>query len=351
MSPAAIFGERSIVHRVPAWHKIGIVFDDPISTMEAISRAKLDYHVGVLPLFYEYEDDMQDSGQKAIVREPTEDDPTPRFFGTVSDRYRIIQNDAIARAVAPLTDRWDVESAGALGFGESFFISFLAGTDLVANEEIKNYFLLVDDKTGTHALRLLFTPVRVVCQNTLAQATKSAIPIKLRHTESLAPELDDYVNVLNRADATSEELIKVFNQLASTEVSEESVLRLLEKVYPTPQPSSRLKPYMTIGNDGDYLINLPQMIPDAVRTAASQWQVTRERIKADRGNVYMLYDKISEENPIIGDTAWAAFNAVAEYEDHLRTRTGPNSGLSELFGDRAKAKARAFTEVSQMLVS
>jgi phage/plasmid-like protein (TIGR03299 family) len=349
--PAEIFGNRVAVHRVPAWHRIGIVFEEPLSTVEAIKMAGLDYRVDLFPMFYQYEDSLLDSGQKAIVREPTSDDPNARFFGSVSDRYHIVQNLEIAEALKELSNVWPVESAGALGRGESFFLSFSAGGAKVANEDIENYFLVVDDKTGARTLRLLFTPVRVVCQNTLTAAMAQAIQIGLRHTSSITLELEDYAALMQRATDTQSDVIGIFNQMARAEVSEEQALTIIKAAYPMPKLPTKVRPYVAIGNDGDYLLSDQALatMPEAVRNAAQAWQLARERTKLDRGTAYQLFDKISDENGEIGNTAWAAWNAVTEYEDHIRSRTGPAGGLSEVLGDRANAKMRAFKEAVGVL--
>ena len=48
--PAAIFGDRFLGRREPAWHRLGEVFTEPMSMTAAIKRAGIDFHIAKHPV-------------------------------------------------------------------------------------------------------------------------------------------------------------------------------------------------------------------------------------------------------------------------------------------------------------
>jgi len=152
------------------WHRLGEKLDAPATAEEAITAAGLDYEISLTD--EATVDGMMVPKTKAVVRYDNQ-----TVLGVVSDRYVPVQNKQafsfLDSCVADNGLRY--HTAGALGQGEKIFLlAKLPGHLRVKQTEdvVDKYLLLSNSHNGSSALRVLFTPVRVVCQNTLSMALR-----------------------------------------------------------------------------------------------------------------------------------------------------------------------------------
>jgi len=335
--PANLFGDRFTGRRVPAWHNVGTIFDDDPDIVEAITRAKMDYSVFLREVFFkspigEYQ---TIPNRRVLVREQTEDDPE-RAFAIVSDQYEVIQNVDLAIALRPLAERWPVETAGALGFGERFFLTLDAGSTCIAGDEIRRYFLIIDDKSGEHTLTLLFTPVRVVCENTLITGMRRAtMRLDLQHRGGVQSYLAVSLDAIGRAQQSIDETMAVMAELARTQVAQEDIAQIILAAYPEPTRPRKLI------EAGELSLSDALTKPEIIRLAEERWEKSIEAQVSARVSTSELYNNIASTNPLIALTPWAAYNAVVEFEDFGRQTRGQEA-MASIIGERAKPKIRAF---------
>lgn len=186
--------------RQPAWHRIGKVLDNPPTIQEAIEFSGLNYEVEMVPL-------VTMDTQTRVDRYATRRKDNGLVLGTVGARYEIIQNSKSFDLFQPLLDTGSIsiETGGCLREGARVFLlaSIPGITGDVAGDAVKSYFLFANGHDGTMALHVGFTPVRVVCANTLASAqanTKSRL-LRIRHTAGSGEALDilrDTIDVQNQ---------------------------------------------------------------------------------------------------------------------------------------------------------
>ena len=74
----------------------------------------------------------------------------------------------------PISEKFPVETVGAIGQGEKIFVSLDAGGSKIAGEDHELYWLITDHRDGTGAMTMAFTPVRVVCQITLITGLRNS---------------------------------------------------------------------------------------------------------------------------------------------------------------------------------
>ena len=339
--PASIFGSRFAGRREPAWHGLGTVFQEPLTVSEAVKAAGMDYQVVKVPIVTTAFGQQVESGKEQLIREPTPDDPTPRHFGIVSPNYTVIQNTSLAKMIDPLSKKWPTETVGALNHGETVFFTLDAGEGEVAGEGIKKYFLITDAKNGGETLRVLYTPVRIVCQNTLIMGINAATSmIALRHYENLEEDLQFHLTLVERM-ANMEALAQAqTDSLAVKVLVKDQVEEILTKSYPMPARPARLT---TLGDPESFDglgSDIARGLVQRYQTAKEVYEQSVERTTAFREGATGLYEKINDEYPKIAGTGWALYNAVVETEDYRR---GGNAQISSLFGARATTKARAFS--------
>lgn len=343
---AQIFGERFSGARTPAWHGLGTVFNDSPSASEAFSRTGLDYPYLECPVLAQVDGSvlLPVAGKKAIVRGPTLDDPMHRTLAVVSEDFGVIQNMEIARMLDVLSNKWPIETVGALGQGETIFGTFDAGQAKIGGDDIHKYFLFSDSKDGSRNLEIAFTPVRVVCQNTLTLGLKQASSrFTLGHKKTVRQYAEWGINVIARLQANEEVILADLNALTEIRLDAEEVRLLLNQIYPEPVRSGPhglvLAAFEAAGDD------IPEDLQSEYTDREHGYARWVERAQLMRSSATELLARFNDEQPPLAWTAWALYNSVVELEDFRRGKG--DVAMSAVFGQRATTKARAFNLISR----
>lgn len=344
---ANIFGERFQGRDKPAWHNIGQVINGNMGTASDVIRsAGLDYQVhkieSVVEIPTPFGVSLTRTGQYALMREPTADDDQWRFFGHVSQSYEVINNLDIAEILDPLTQQWPVETVGALGYGESMFIALKVqgGRVEIKGDEIEEYFLINDNKDGRSGLKVAFTPIRVVCQNTLISGLRQAsIGVSLAHLDT-ARTLRWRVDLLNKLTVSMDSTVDVFRKMAEKVLKSSAIEATFKAAYPGPSKPSKVE-LMEELND-QYESGSQAVLGshyEEMEQLSQTWKYYCDMADARRREAKLRLERFNDEFPQTANTAWAVYNAVVENEDW---RDGPASMYqSAIFGERARVKRRA----------
>jgi phage/plasmid-like protein (TIGR03299 family) len=169
-----------------AWHGLGQIVEDYPTSKQALAFAGLDYEVIKSPLFTQSRA-MTVGNEGELVSGM--DIAVPNYYatmrtdnntvlGVVGRDYSIVQNrDAFSFFDAIVGgDGMQYETAGALGNGERIFITAkLPGYIKVGQDDyIEKYLFLTTSHDGSGSITAAFTPVRIVCQNTLSAALRNS---------------------------------------------------------------------------------------------------------------------------------------------------------------------------------
>jgi phage/plasmid-like protein (TIGR03299 family) len=210
-------------------------------------------------------------------------------------------------------------TAGALGRGERvWMLAKLPGEIRVkgGDDVIDKFLLLSNSHDGSSSLRVLFTSVRVVCQNTLNLALNrgQGQGVSISHKGDLASKVKHAREVLGLAHKVYEDAESKIDLLASHAMNAVELDGYFKTLVPDPI-------------DGD---------------------PTRAR------NIRLELHRLFEEGkgqdiPGIRFTTWAAVNAVTEFVDHHRGTRGTDSLdrsrqqlQSAWFGQGAAMKSKAW---------
>ena len=154
------------------WHGLGKRVGRDSSPREVQRAAGLDWEVEKTPLCYEYGDEYWESGHYALIR--TSDG---QFLDTVkSDYWEPVQNtmafeffDDFVRA-----GNMTMEVAGSLSDGRRVFaLTKLRDgfrLDRAKEDATESYLLFTNPHLYGQSVDIRFTPIRVVCHNTLTLA-------------------------------------------------------------------------------------------------------------------------------------------------------------------------------------
>lgn len=224
-----------------AWHNLGQIVQEYPTSSEAIKHAGLDYTIEKRPLFTL--DSQNHKGSTDLIIPEVE---VPGYFanvrtdndqvlGVVGKDYHIVQNtDAFAffDAIVGGGEGILYETAGALGNGERIFITAkLPGYIRVGNGDdvTEKYIFLTTSHDGTGSITAAFTPIRIVCQNTLNASLRSmSNVVRIRHTAGAKQRLEDAHKVMGLANTMSQELEGIFNQWAKVPVTDKEVRQLIQ---------------------------------------------------------------------------------------------------------------------------
>jgi len=161
------------------------------------------------------------------------DNGTP--LGLVSKRYEIVQNKDAFLFFDPIIDRGEAiyETAGVLGKGERVFITAKLPEDiLVAGEKVEQYLLITNGHDGKNAVRVGFTPIRVVCNNTLTAALSNLNnSYTICHFNNPLERIMEAHKVMGLASSYMNDVTRIFEDMANTRVKDEQLMAFIENIF------------------------------------------------------------------------------------------------------------------------
>lgn len=198
------FSSGVFCYNKPAWHRLGVVIDGTLPAREAFRIANADFQVAGRPVF---DADMQPiPGYQAITRMDT-----GSTLSVMTETYKPIQNAALIKIAEALHEDINMDAVCVLSDGKKVtFTARIRGAegDVIPGDPVQQYLIGCTSHDGSIPFQLLFSPIRVVCQNTLSAALGLASnqryrdnSIRIRHTknaDSLIERLPELVDIRRR---------------------------------------------------------------------------------------------------------------------------------------------------------
>jgi len=215
-----------------AWHGLGQIVEGYPTSKEALQLAGLDFNVVKMPNVHRLTDGTEIVSDNSFF---TYRPDTGAILGDkLGSDYNIVQNvDAFSFFDAIVGgDGMQYETAGALGNGEKIFITAkLPGYIRVGNDDlIEKYLFLTTSHDGSGSITAAFTPIRIVCQNTLNAALRnSSNTIKIRHTASAEDRLKEAHKVMGISNKLANELDGIFNHWSKVRITDKEVMLLIQQ--------------------------------------------------------------------------------------------------------------------------
>lgn len=197
------------------------------SVDEALSLSGLDWPV-TSKLIYD-ENGKAYPNYRANVRET---DNT--LLGVVSNQYRIVQNVDAFEFVNDLSSSgFEFTSAGAFRDGKSIWIMGHLPKEDILGDEVDNNIVFVNSHDGSSGVKVMMTPVRVVCSNMLNLALKQASRSwKTRHTSNIHHKLTEAKQTLGLANKYMAELKVEAERLANMKITDAQIDAIFDKMFP-----------------------------------------------------------------------------------------------------------------------
>jgi phage/plasmid-like protein (TIGR03299 family) len=309
------------INEVP-WHGLGTKLNQPATAQEAIIAANLDWPVIKLPLF---------AGSKhlpvpdkfAVVRKSSnivsKSDPV---LGVVGKDYTPLQNRDAFRFFDPIVGQNAAiyHTAGALGQGERVWIlARLPGHIRVVGDDIsEKYLLLSNSHDGKSSVQIKFTPVRVVCQNTLTLALSDGAVCRVVHHADVRSKLEQAHQMLGLINDRFDGMEQTFQAMSRVKMDSNRLADYLATIYPEAKEPDKM-----------------------------------ELVQRDRSWSEYFFDQGKGNRlPGVAGSLWAAFNGVTEWQDHRKSRQNEHQRLvSSWFGGAYQTKARAYSVAVDKMVA
>lgn len=291
------------------WHGLGTPLEsgDLVDWRAACNKAGLAWEAETVPLLTA---DSKEKVSHVAVRRKSDG----RVLGVVGPRYTVLQNQDAFAWFRPFLDAGEavLHTAGSLRSGSRIWVLAKLNRDplvVAEGDEIEKYLLLSHSHDGSLAIRVGFTPIRVVCQNTLSMAHGSDASrlIRVKHTKDVLENLANIREVMDLANAEFEATAEQYRRLVRSSINQADLrkyVRRVLKIEDEPNPSTRIQ------NIAEEIVGLAE---------------------AGRGN----------DLPSVRGTLWTAYNGVSEWLAYNRGRSEGTRLDSLWYGDSCRVNRHA----------
>jgi phage/plasmid-like protein (TIGR03299 family) len=298
------------------WHGLGTALEetDLYDWPRACQKAGLAWDAELVPL-------VTADTQARVARRAVRRMSDGRILGTVGPRYTVLQNRDAFAWFQPFLDAREaaLHTAGSLRQGSRVWVLAKLNREplvIAPGDEVEKYLLLSHGHDGSLAVRCGFTPVRVVCANTLAMAHGSDASklIRCKHTKDIQDNLANIRETMSLANAEFEATAEQYRLLARKSINQADLrkyVRRVLKVEDGKEPSTRMKNVM------EEIVALAE---------------------AGKGN----------DLPAVSGTYWTAYNGFSEWLSYQRGHSPQNRLNSLWFGDGASLNKHALEAALEM---
>jgi phage/plasmid-like protein (TIGR03299 family) len=309
--PAAV--EQMMFVGATPWHGLGNKVDADIGVEDAIVAAGLDWEVGLK--------DLQTVDGVPVSHRATYRKTDGSILGVVGPRYTPLQNKDSFDWFQPFIDAGEcgIHTAGSLHSGQKVWVLAQLNRDnseIVPGDDVSKFILLSNSHDGTTAIRVGYTPIRVVCVNTLAMAhnNKNSQLIRIRHTRSSKNNLEQVRDIMDNINSQFEATAEQFRFLASKNFNQADIRRYVKTM---------------LGIEGT--------VDGDIKT----------RTRNIMDEILALVEGPKQSATNVRGTWWAAYNGYNEYLNYNKGRTEDNRLDSLWFGANANDNIKALEKAME----
>ncbi len=313
---------------IPVWQKAGSkLLDEVLTASEVLHRSGNDFKVKTVPAYAKVGDVYVPApDQKMVVREDTN-----VVLGTVGNKYKVIQNEDQIAAISPLVDSGfaKYDTAGLIYGGQIGWVMLKLNDEIAlanSGDKVVKYLMALWSHNGASSFRIFPAPMRAFCANVLNSLLASAKNgINIRHTSSADQRIKEASRVIEASQGFYKDFEARANSLVTTPMTDKQMESLTEHLFPAKENA-----------DGDVKVST--------------------RSQNIRDTMMNLFVHGAGHERVRG-TAWAGYNAVAEYADHHRaTRVGEDGDTGEsrlastMWGSGNQIKTKAINYIDKVVI-
>ena len=290
------------------WHGLGTKVASDLAPSQIMQQAGLDWEVRKESMTTE--SGVEITGKKALVRSADN-----KVLDVIGDNWNPVQNSEAFEFFSEYCLAGDMEmhTAGSLKGGQMVWAlaKVKESFDILGGDQVDSYLLFSNPHMYGKAIDVRFTPIRVVCNNTLTLSLgqKVANSVSLNHRTAFNPEsVKETLGIANEKFAKYKETAQF---LASKKFSVESLVQYYNEVFP--------------------------------RTYQGKKEVTVKDFADLTNNAQKAYSFLeTQPGAEFGEGSWwSALNSVTYLTDHQMGREADSRLTSAWFGANQTRKVKA----------
>ena len=291
------------------WHGLGVEVSNDLTPAQIMAKAGLDWEVEKMPLsFTNRGGKLQSVNKHALVRSHDS-----KVLDVIGDDWNPVQNAQAFEFFSEYVLAGDMEmnTAGSLKGGKNVFAlaKIKESFDILGEDQVDSYLLFSNPHEYGKAIDVRFTPIRVVCNNTLTFSLQSASKnsVKVGHrTKFNADIVKQQMGLASQKFAQYKEMAEF---LSTKRFSVESLIQYYNEVFPYTHKASEA----------------PTKVEDLSKNAKAAFDVLYTQPGAQYGE----------------GTWWQALNSVTYLTDHKMGRSSDTRMQSAWFGINQSRKLKA----------
>ena len=292
------------------WHGLGVEVSNDLTPLQMMQKAGLDWRVEKVDAYVDINGEQVRTGQQALVR--TSD---CTILTNVTDAWNPLQNEEAFDFFAEYVAAGDMEmhTAGSLQNGQMVWAlaKVKESFDVFGEDRVDAYFLFSNPHQYGKSIDVRFTPIRVVCHNTLTMSLQQSADrsVKVGHRTVFDP--DQVKSDLGLAHEKFAKYKEMAQFLGSKRFTVENLISFYDEVYPS--------------------------------TSRTAEKVAATKVEELSRSARMCYDALeTQPGAQYGEgTWWQAFNSVTYVTDHLQGRSAEQRLHNQWFGYNQPRKVQA----------
>ncbi|MCY4427354.1 MAG: DUF932 domain-containing protein [Halieaceae bacterium] len=288
------------------WHGLGTPVSNDLGPLAMMRRAGVDWGVKEIPSYINLPDGPKQTGRMALVR-----DSDNAILTMVGPNWRPVQNVTAFEFFHEfvMAGGMEMHTAGSLQGGKIVWAlaKVKESFEVVKGDQVDSFLLFSNPHQYGMSIDIRFTPIRVVCSNTLAMSLgrESANAVTLNHRTAFDPQaVKQTMGIAGEKFAKYREVTEF---LAGKRARPENLVEYYNKVFPhTGRSGKRIE----------------------VKTAADlsrNGQAAMKHLESQSGAEYGA------------GTYWQALNSVTYLTDHVLGRS-PDTRLASAWYGRNQAR-------------
>ena len=292
------------------WHGLGVSVSNDLTPVQMMDKAGLNWNVREVESFVEFDGKRIATGQKSLVRETD-----GKILTNVGADWNPVQNETAFEFFNDFVMNGEMEmhTAGSLKGGQMVWALAKVGEsfELFGDDKIDSYLLFSNPHQYGKSIDVRFTPIRVVCNNTLTFSlnSKKDNSVKVGHRTQFDPEsVKESLGVAKSQLNTYKDMAEF---LGSKRFTTDSLIEYYNTVFP--------------------------------RTADKRVQGKALSVETLSRNAKLAYDALEQQpgSKYAEGSWWQAFNSVTYITDHVQGRNADNRLYSSWYGPNQSRKANA----------
>jgi phage/plasmid-like protein (TIGR03299 family) len=296
------------------WHGLGVSVSNDLTPQQMLEKAGLDWTVQKHSLSTKVKGQHIKSPLKALIRSSDSS-----ILTHVGEGWNPVQNHEAFDFFHEFVLAGDMEmhTAGSLKNGQMVWglAKVKESFDLFGGDQVDSYLLFSNPHMYGKSIDIRFTPIRVVCNNTLTMSlnSHSKNSVKVGHRREFnASEVKETMGIASEKFSKYREMAEF---LGSKRVTGDALIEYFNSVFPRTSGSRKV-----------------------------------EKVEDLSRNAYACYDAL-EKQPgaeFAEGSFWQAFNAVTYVTDHIQGREDDGRLYNQWFGQNQVRKEKAMAKAIKM---